>query len=222
MTANRRTLLRSIERGLIIAGAACLIWTGFAVLQARSFSQAQRQALQAIRSTSADRPTAAPIVPPSKGAPEVAPQGLVGILDVPRLGFSEVVAEGDEESTLKIAIGHLPDTPLPWHSGNSALAGHRNTHFEPLQDIKVGDRVTLATPHGDLHYVVRQLRIVMPDDISVLAPTPNRSLTLITCYPFRYIGHAPKRFVISADAVEPATGASAAPTRHPPPATRKP
>jgi sortase A len=103
---------------------------------------------------------------------------------------------------LRVAIGHLPDTPFPWQAGNSAFAGHRDGKFRPLKDIKIGDRITLATRTGDLHYVLRGTKIVDPDDLSVLEPTPTRTLTLITCYPFTYVGNAPRRFVLQAEAVE--------------------
>ena len=164
--------------------------------RARTFDREQRQALARVPE---DIRLARSAVP----APaRLEPNGLVGILDIPRLGLSEVVAEGDDESTLRMAVGHLPDTPLPWQSGNSALAGHRNTHFEPLKDIRPGDRLVLSTPYGEFLYAVTRTTIVMPSDIAVLAPTPDRTLTLITCYPFKYVGRAPKRFVIQARAVD--------------------
>ena len=109
---------------------------------------------------------------------------LIGSLDIPRLGLSAVIAEGDDDATLKVAIGHLPDTPLPWHEGNSALAGHRDTFFRPLQDIRVGDDVRISTPHGDFRYTVRETMVVGPNDVWVLDRTDRSTLTLITCYPF--------------------------------------
>ena len=140
----------------------------------------------------------------SEGAPAAVGASyipVVGILEIPRLGFSEVVAEGDTESELRVAIGHLPDTPLPWQPGNSALAAHRDGRFRALKDVRVGDRLRLETHQGTLNYVLRETVIVEPDDVWVLNPTSNRTLTLITCYPFEFIGPAPKRFVITAEAV---------------------
>ena len=108
-------------------------------------------------------------------------------------------SEGDDDSVLDRAIGHLPDTPLPWSSGNSALAAHRDALFRPLRGVRLGDVVRLKTPHGDFDYVVRETVIVEPDDLWVLDPTPVSMLTLISCYPFNFIGNAPKRFIVRAE-----------------------
>jgi len=94
---------------------------------------------------------------------------------------------------------HLPDTPMPWHEGNSALAGHRDTFFRPLQHIRVGDELRVSTARGELRYRVTEVMVVGPTDVWVLDRTDRPTLTLITCYPFRYIGNAPRRFVVRAD-----------------------
>jgi len=173
----------------------CLGWAAWVSYQSYSFDRDGRRAMSRVPDDiRLARPAAAVDA-------RVELHGLVGILDIPRLGLSEIVAEGDDAATLRLSVGHLPDTPLPWQTGNTALAGHRNTHFEPLKDIRPGDRMKLATPHGTFVYSVKSSSIVLPSDISVLASTPGRSLTLITCYPFKYVGHAPKRFVIQADAI---------------------
>ncbi|HUQ85969.1 MAG TPA: class D sortase [Vicinamibacterales bacterium] len=125
--------------------------------------------------------------------------GLVGMLDVPRLQLSTPVIEGDDNPTLKRAVGHLPDTPMPWDAGNSAIAGHRDGLFRPLKDVKVGDEILFRTTRDRFRYRVTKTTIVKPDDLSVLAPQSNSAtLTLITCYPFYYVGSAPKRFVVHA------------------------
>jgi sortase A len=131
-------------------------------------------------------------VPPPIGS-------VVGTLDIARLGLSAVIAEGDGDATLRVAIGHLPDTPLPWHEGNSALAGHRDTFFRPLQHILVGDELRVSTRHGDFRYEVRETRVVSPNELWVLGATDRPTLTLITCYPFNYIGKAPRRFIVKAE-----------------------
>ena len=94
-----------------------------------------------------------------------------------------------------------PDTPLPWSAGNSALAGHRDGEFRPLSRLLIGDEVELTTERGTFRYRIRATKIVQPEDLSVLASTSGRTLTLITCYPFVYIGHAPQRFIVIADAI---------------------
>jgi len=123
---------------------------------------------------------------------------IVGMLDVPRLDLSTPVIQGDDTRTLKRAVGHLPDTPMPWEQGNSAIAGHRDGLFRPLKDVKVGDEIRFRTPREEFRYRVTRTAIVLPDDVSVLAPGQS-ALTLITCYPFHYVGTAPKRFIVHAE-----------------------
>jgi sortase A len=126
----------------------------------------------------------------------------IGWLDIPRLRVSVAVVHGDADTFLKTAIGHLPDTPLPWSGGNTALAGHRDTFFGPLQDVRPADIVRLETPHGDFEYRVRETLIVDPEDVWVLDSTPAAMLTLITCYPFHYVGNAPRRFIVRAERID--------------------
>jgi sortase A len=90
---------------------------------------------------------------------------------------------------------------MPWEFGNSAVAGHRDSFFRPLADVKLNDRLRLVTPHGEFNYAVADVRVVDPSDLSVLAQKGRSSLTLVTCYPFSYVGRAPKRFVVRADHV---------------------
>jgi sortase A len=125
----------------------------------------------------------------------------IGTLEIARVGLSGVVVEGDEDAVLDRAIGHLPDTPLPWHTGNSALAAHRDALFRPLKGVRLGDILRLRTPHGDFEYIVREVLIVKPDDLWVLDPTPVTMLTLISCFPFNYIGAAPERFIVRAELI---------------------
>jgi sortase A len=146
-------------------------------------------------------------VTPDRTVPTKA-GSLIGLLSVPRLGLSTAVVEGDDSKSLKLSAGHLPDTPWPWQPGNSAIAAHRDGRFRALRTIKVGDEVRLRTSRGELRYRVRELSIVEPGDLSVLAPHEPSSLTLITCYPFTYIGNAPKRFVVRAERLPSAVPAN--------------
>ena len=124
---------------------------------------------------------------------------VISLVVIPRIGLSAVVAEGDDEKTLQVAVGHLPDTPLPWHDGNSALAGHRDSFFRPLRDIEVGDDIRFATRHGTFRYRVTRHTVVEPDELWVLDAAPTAALTLITCYPFDFVGAAPRRLVVHAE-----------------------
>ena len=134
-----------------------------------------------------------------------AGRGLIGRIQIPRLGLSAIVREGVDDRTLRRAVGHVPDTARPGDAGNVAFAAHRDTFFRPLKKIRVGDRIRVSTPDRDFDFVVSETRVVAPDDVSVLAPTPESALTLITCYPFEMTGPAPDRFIVRATAVD-ATG----------------
>ena len=125
--------------------------------------------------------------------------------------LSAAVAEGDDDKTLKNAVGHLPDTPLPWHRrGNVALAAHRDGLFRPLEKIRIEDDVRIVTARGEYHYRVKKTHIVDPDDVWVIAPTDTPTITLITCYPFSFVGNAPRRFIVQAELVEDIGGAALA------------
>jgi sortase A len=190
MCAEQRRCCLWIERVLLGTGLVCLVWWGVASLQTTRYQREQRAALERVRMTAPARVDASTVR---------ATGALIGSLDIPRLGLSAMIAEGDDDATLNVAIGHLPDTALPWHDGNSALAGHRDTFFRPLQHIRVGDELRLATVHGDFRYQVRETMVVGPHDVWVLDPTDRPTLTLITCYPFSYVGKAPRRFIVKAE-----------------------
>jgi sortase A len=122
----------------------------------------------------------------------------VGRVEIPRLNLSTVVFEGADEDVLQRGAGHLAGSALPGDRGNTVLAAHRDTFFRPLRGIRVGDVIHIHAPSKDSVYVVESARVVKPDSVDVLKPTPDAALTLITCYPFRYIGPAPERFVVRA------------------------
>jgi len=128
----------------------------------------------------------------------IAPHAPVARIEVPRLKLSAVAREGIDVRTLRIAVGHIPGTALPGPSGNAGFAAHRDTFFRPLKQVQPGDDVIVTTRRGTYRYVVTRTRVVEPADISVLDPTAEPTLTLVTCYPFDYIGSAPKRFIVQA------------------------
>jgi sortase A len=123
---------------------------------------------------------------------------LVGRLDIPRIGISVMVLEGVETETLQVAAGHVPGTALPGDGGNAAVAAHRETFFRKLQGIRVDDSIRVSTLRGTYDYVVDSTEIVGPQDIQVLESQAYQELTLITCYPFYFIGSAPERFIVHA------------------------
>ena len=192
MSSGPRTWL---ARLLMLVGALALAWAGYRIVSARRAQFEYRDALEAKRAAPSPEP-------PKPALPLTMPLGEpIGTISVPRLGLSAVVAEGDDKPVLDNAAGHLPDTALPWNDGNTAVAAHRDGLFRPLKGIKVGDIVRFETVHGDFEYRVKESYIVEPDDIWVLNPTLEPTLTLISCYPFNFIGNAPKRFIVKAERV---------------------
>jgi sortase A len=135
--------------------------------------------------------------------PQTAPLAngaLLGRVEIPKLHLSAVVFQGTDSSILDEGVGHLDGSSLPGQSGNVVLAAHRDTFFRNLKNIRRGDVITVTTPTGVREYSVDSTNVVSPTDMSVAYPTPKPTLTLITCYPFYYVGHAPKRFIVRARA----------------------
>jgi len=123
---------------------------------------------------------------------------LIGRIEIPRLALSVVVVEGVDRISLRRAVGHIPGTALPGEAGNVGLAGHRDTFFRQLKDVKIDDEIQISTLTGNLKYQVVALRIVDPENVGVLAQSGDNALTLVTCYPFYFVGPAPKRWIVRA------------------------
>jgi sortase A len=194
MTGNPRFVW--LNRALIAFGAVCLMFYSAATVSTWRY---QRDAKAAV-----SRMVAGPGAASGKAVPAAArvlkKGDLIGRVDIPRIKLSAAVAEGDDDTTLDKAVGHLPDTPLPWHRrGNVAFAAHRDGLFRKLEHVRVGDEVRVVTIRGEFHYRVTKTHIVDPDDVWVLAPTKTPTITLITCYPFSFVGNAPQRFVVQAE-----------------------
>jgi len=197
--ARFRRLLKGVESGLVATGGACLVWwaaetvaAGAAAASARSRLDRMATLHDPVRTGAGgegERPPA-----PSVGEP-------LGRIEVPRIGLNEVIVEGSDDLTLAFAVGHVPGTSLPGAAGNSALAGHRDGVFAPLARVRSGDAIVVTTPNARFRYLVRSTRVVRPAETWVLDPTPRTSLTLVTCYPFRYVGPAPRRYVVRAELV---------------------
>jgi sortase A len=156
-------------------------------------------------------PLPPPVVTDLKEPTPVAPQSVIGRVEIPRLKLSVMIREGVDTGTLQRAVGHVPSTSLPGGVGNVALAAHRDTYFLPLEHIEHGDHIQVETHDGSYEYVVESTQVVTPKDVWVLKAADHPTLTLVTCYPFHYIGAAPKRFIVRAAQV----GVSAANSRVP-------
>ena len=135
----------------------------------------------------------------------------LAVLRIPKLRLEVAVLPGTDDRTLDRALGHIEGTALPGTDGNLGIAGHRDGFFRGLKDIAPGDVIELETMQGQDIFQVERTWIVNPEDVSVLDPTPNRSLTLVTCYPFYFVGSAPQRFIVRAARVTPHARAGAWP-----------
>jgi len=150
-----------------------------------------------------EKPGALPVVlpDPDRGAPASPtslPASVIGRISIPRLHLSAMVEEGVDNATLSRAVGHIPGTALPGETGNIGIAGHRDTFFQKLKDLQPHDKIDFTTHSGRYRYTVESLTVVEPTDVSVLESTGGQTLTLVTCFPFHYIGNAPRRFIVHA------------------------
>ena len=120
------------------------------------------------------------------------------VLSIPKLHLEAPVYDGTDDLTLNRGVGRIIGTARFGSPGNTGIAGHRDGFFRGLKDIAPGDRIDLALPNQTSYYVVENIQITSPDDVSVLRPTPKASLTLVTCYPFYFVGSAPQRYIVRA------------------------
>jgi len=211
-SAGRRSgFLRALAYLLVIAGGAALGWCAAMIADGHIAQWVARQQLEKTLSdpdslTQPYLPLAQrSLVSPENGTP-------LAELSIPRIGLSVVVLQGSDEQTLRQGVGHIESTPLPGESGNVGIAGHRDSFFRPLRNVQVGDDIMLETPAGNVHYRVSSYRIVSPSEVSVIHPTSDPVLTLVTCFPFYFVGAAPDRFIVRANLVDdrrPARGQAA-------------
>jgi sortase A len=122
----------------------------------------------------------------------------LGVLKIPSIDLEVPLLEGTDDLTLNRGVGHIEGTTAPGGIGNVGIAGHRDGFFRGLKDIRLGDTIDLYTESGDSRYVVEEILIVPPEDVSVLAPRSKPALTLVTCYPFYFVGSAPLRYIVHA------------------------
>ena len=193
-------ILKWVQRALFACAVLFLSYSGFALADGWIFQRRESADLDRLLSeqravSEASRPQ---FSTSPKGAPAAATDGLIGRIEIPRLRLSSVVVEGTSRTILRRAVGHIPGTALPGQPGNVGISGHRDTFFLPLKDLKIKDEIQFSTLNGDFRYVVESVVVVDPNNVGVLAPSSENLLTLVTCYPFFYVGAAPKRFVVRA------------------------
>ena len=208
MNSPLRSGARRISWLLIGAGLLGLGYVAWSLLEMTVVQSRERRAFE----ERAGAPRAAGRLPdalpgdPLPGGPAATPVRpavgeTIGLVRIPRIGLDVVVKEGVDDATLKVAAGHIPETPLPGDGsagGNVALAAHRDTLFRPLRHVRIGDRIRFETDAGAFDYDVDATAIVEPADVHVLAPRGVSTLTLVTCWPFDFRGSAPQRFVVHA------------------------
>jgi sortase A len=197
MTRSRALLY--LERLLFAAGIGLAAWCAVILVEARRTRQLPIEPVRVTMALPGDEGTPPR---PSPSARVLRPGSVIGRLEAPGLQLSTPVLEGSDDGTLARGAGHLEDTPFAGDIGNVGIAGHRDTVFRPLKHAKAGDELTLTTADGTYRYRIAKTLIVDPDDVYVLDPTREPTLTLVTCYPFEFIGHAPRRFIVQAQLVD--------------------
>ena len=207
------TFLRWSQRLCFLIGILALGYVGFVLVDAKLYQAYYtwrfQQDLDGLK-TSVNSGVSLPLSssPPSlakadranveslgMGGREGAPLGRI---EISAIGLDVMILEGTEDETLRRAVGHIPGTALPGQAGNVAIAGHRDTFFRPLRNIHKDDEVTLTTLNGYYRYRVDSTKIVEPEEIGVLYDSGEAILTLVTCYPFNFVGSAPQRFIVRA------------------------
>jgi len=164
-----------------------------------SESRQSRRMVELARATSATVPAlGSPSGTPASRRPAPANGEPIGRLEIPGVGISAIVAAGTDNLTLRRGVGHIDGTALPGEPGNIGLAGHRDTIFRGIRKLRPADRILLVTADGTFEYAVESLRTVAPDQNDVLAASAQPSLTLVTCFPFDFVGPAPLRYIVRA------------------------
>ena len=192
---SRRLWNRWLERLLLVTAIVCLGYYALASAETMLYQMYENRELDAILSSRAPESRAPAATSPTR---RLSTGDTVGRIEIPRLGVTAVIRAGTDARTLQLAVGHIPGTAMPGEPGNVGLAGHRDTFFRRLADIRPDDEIRVTTPERVFTYRVERTDVVEPRDVWVLDPTEHPALTLVTCYPFNYIGSAPKRFIVRA------------------------
>ena len=226
LTIHRRRVWRSSAQLLLLLGQYFFLIVGILVLgyvtatfleariyqsrAARRFEQARQERSTPISAAGAGERLAPQPVPlqlsqlenaGSEHREAVRTRLAWGRIDIPSIGLSAMIIEGVDPPTLQRAVGHIPGTALPGIPGNVGLAGHRDTFFRSLRDIHENDEIKLETLDGSYRYRVAFTQVVDPGDVDVLSSADDSVLTLVTCYPFTFVGAAPQRFIVRANRI---------------------
>jgi len=205
--------IRWSQRFFFVMGILALGYVGFVLLDAQLYQADQSRRFQRelnglkpsiVNDERLHAPSISPA--PAKESPVRAEhidiagvsRTSLGRIEISTIGLTAMILEGTDSRTLRRAVGHIPGTPLPGQRGNVAITGHRDTFFRPLRNIRKEDEIRLTTLSGSYRYWVDSIKVVEPEDTKVLADSDDAILTLVTCYPFYFVGPAPKRFIVRA------------------------
>jgi LPXTG-site transpeptidase (sortase) family protein len=188
----RLVLLRAAYYVLLAGGVFGLAYAGYIVADAHIYQTIEESRFESVSRSEERHP--------------VIEGSTIGEMEVPRLGLKAIFVQGDSTRILRHAVGHISETALPGEPGNVVLTAHRDSFFRPLRSIKPGDAITLKTLNGEFEYQVESTEVVLPSDVQVLQPSSENTLTLVTCFPFYYVGAAPKRFIVRARQDRTTTG----------------
>ncbi len=204
MPGTRRILrLFLLVFGIVGIGIYCEAWLYRTAYQMYENWQFDHQKVERVEPRPPKRVALPAVLPdPDRGvvsrSPVFGTGWIVGRISIPRLKISAMVEEGVDDTTLSRAVGHIPGTALPGETGNIGIAGHRDTFFQNLKDLKPNDQIDFTTHSGSYRYIVKSLTIVDPSDVGVLESKNGKVLTIVTCFPFHYVGNAPRRFIVHA------------------------
>ena len=200
-----RGIVRWSQVGFFVCAVVMLGYCAFVLVDTHVFQERESRNLQRLledqHAKSGGSPPAKLLSPPEI-PPASAISGLIGRIEIARLGLSVIIIEGDDGKTLRRAAGHVRGTALPGQRGNVGITGHRDTLFRPLRNIQLDDVITLTTLQGEYRYRVVSTKVVRPEDVAVLDSTGGEILTLVTCHPFYFVGAAPNRFIVRAERVK--------------------
>ena len=209
MAASAQDLIRramprtfSIEHLIFAIAVVSLSWFGFNAFSTTREEAALTSELEQLRVAASSSPVSEP-GPPALTA-RLVPGAVIGRIDVPRLKFSALAREGSDVRTLRTGVGHVPETAMPGEAGNATFAGYRDTIFRSLEGLRNNDEIVVTTTTGTYSYIVTATRVIAANDTLTLPANRGNTLTLVTSYPFDYIGVAPERFIVRAEPVAPA------------------
>jgi sortase A len=190
-----RLFLRWMQAFLFVTGALAVAYVALTVLYANFYQETAGNTLEKRIHAQVQQKV-------SRTSVDVKEGDVLGRIEIPRLGVKVAILQGTTSQTLRLGVGHIDGTALPGETGNIGIAGHRDTYFRALKDIRTDDVIQIQTATGLSSYKVDSVQIVTPHDTGVLAPSAGSAITLVTCYPFYFVGAAPDRFVVHARRTE--------------------